>query len=215
MIRTCLILLTASLVLVGCNRPSYINVPNDGGDAAINGPNWDTTKRIQKAALASVLSDSNLPGDVVIRFPEGTTEATAFEIADDLAAYNVFPESATPTDEYHIIEVRKIQARGFRGRVDVIRPGALRERELVEAHMELSTWDGWMTEFIRVRNIDVDRIDPLLLAAPAAQPKDEPAYEEVEPAEQAPEDTLQEAAEEAETDQPVVEGYNQIDETAD
>ena len=198
MIRTCLILLTASLVLVGCNRPSYINVPNDGSDAAINGPNWDTTKRIQKAALAAVLSDSNLPGDVVIRFPKGTTEATAFEIADDLAAYNVFPESATPTDEYHIIEVRKIQARGARGRVDVIRPGSLRERELVEAHMELTVWDGWTTEYIRVRNIDVDRIDPLLLAAPAAQPKDEPAYEEVQPVEEAGEEAegaVEEAAE--------------------
>lgn len=188
MIRSCLILLTASLLLVGCNRPSYINVPNDGSDAAINGPNWDTTKRIQKAALAYLLSDSNLPGDVVIRFPQGTTETTAFEIADALAAYNVFPESSTPSDEYHVVEVRKIQARGARGRVDVIRPGELRERELVEVHMELTVWDGWVPEYLRVRNIDVDRVDPLLLAAPAAEPKDEPAYEEVEPADDAGEE---------------------------
>ncbi|MBX2850556.1 MAG: hypothetical protein KTR15_02275 [Phycisphaeraceae bacterium] len=188
MIRSCLILLTASLLLVGCNRPSYINVPNDGSDAAINGPNWDTTKRIQKAALAYLLSDSNLPGDVVIRFPQGTTETTAFEIADALAAYNVFPESSTPSDEYHVVEVRKIQARGARGRVDVIRPGELRERELVEVHMELTVWDGWVPEYLRVRNIDVDRVDPLLLAAPAAEPKDEPAYEEVDPVDDAGEE---------------------------
>ena len=168
-------------MLMGCNRPSYINVPNDGSDAAINAPNWDTTKRIQKSALAYLLSQSALPGDVVIRFPEGTTEATAFEVADALSAYNVFPESATPSDEFHVIEVRKIQARGARGRVDVIRPGALRERELVEVHMELTVFDGWVPEYMRVRNIDVDRVDPLLLAAPAAKPKDKPAYEEVEP----------------------------------
>ncbi|MEO0475986.1 MAG: hypothetical protein AAF085_08485 [Planctomycetota bacterium] len=194
MIRSCLILMTVTLLFVGCSRPSYINVPNDGSDAAINGPNWDTTKRIQKAALISVLNDSNLPGDVVIRFPKGTTEATAFEIADDLAAYNVFPESATPTNEFHVIEVRKIQARGARGRVDVIRPGSLRERELVEAHMELTFSNGWTTEFLRVRNIDVDRIDPLLLAAPGAEPKEKPAYEEVEPSEDAAEDAAEEAA---------------------
>lgn len=183
MIRSFLVLLTASLLLVGCNRPSYINVPNDGSDAAINAPNWDTTKKIQKAALAYLLSESQLPGDVVIRFPQGTNEQTAFEVADALAAYNVFPASATPSDEYHIIEVRKIQARGTRGRVDVIRPGTLRERELVELHMELTVFDGWVVEYMRPRNIDIDRIDPLLLAAPAAQEKDKPAYEEVEPAE--------------------------------
>lgn len=190
MIRSCLIVLTASLLLMGCNRPSYINVPNDGGDAAINAPNWDTTKRIQKSALAYLLSKSSLPGDVVIRFPEGTSEATAFEIADALAAYNVFPESATPSDEYHVVEVRKIQARGARGRLDIIRPGELRERELVEVHMELTVFDGWVPEYMRVRNIDIDRIDPLLLAAPAAKPKEEQPYEEVEPA-------VDDAAEEA------------------
>ena len=195
MIRSCLILLTASLLLVGCNRPSYINVPNDGSDAAINAPNWDTTKRIQKAALAYLLSESQLPGDVVIRFPQGTSEVTAFEVADALAAYNVFPASATPSDEFHIVEVRKIQARGTRGRVDVIRPGNLRERELVELHMELTVFDGWVVEYMRPRNIDVDRIDPLLLAAPAAEEKDEPAYEEVEPAEDVEE--VEDAAEES------------------
>jgi len=199
MIRSLLILFTVALMLTGCNRPSYINVPNDGSDAAINGPNWDTTKRIEKSALAYLLSDSNLPGDVVIRFPEGTTQATAFEIADDLSAYNVFPEGSTPSDEYHIVEVRKIQARGARGRVDVIRPGELRERELVEVHMELTLWDGWVPEYLRVRNIDIDRIDPLLLAAPAPKAKDkakdEPAYEEVAPAEDAAEGAAQDAAE--------------------
>ena len=202
MIRLSMLLLAAALLLTGCNRPSYINVPNDGSDAAINGPNWDTTKRIQKAALAAVRNDSNLPGDVVIRFPRGTTEATAFEVADSLSAYNVFPESSTPTDEYHVLEVRKIQARGTHGRVDVIRPGELRERELIEVHMQWSVWDGWVPDYLRVRNIDVSRIDPLLLAAPGADAA-EPSYEEVEPVEDAPEpaedaaDAADEAVEEA------------------
>ena len=201
MIRSFLILFTASLLLVGCNRPSYINVPNDGSDAAINAPNWDTTKRIQKAALAYLLSESALPGDVVVRFPEGTSEATAFEIVDFLSAYNVFPEGSTPSDEYHLVEVRKIQARGARARLDVIRPGSVRERELVEIHMELTLFDGWVPEYLRPRNIDIDRVDPLLLAAPAPKPKDEPAYEEVAPVEEGAEDAsdaVEEAAEVAE-----------------
>lgn len=195
MIRSFFILSTIALVMIGCNRPSYINVPNDGRDAAINAPNWDTTKKIQKSALAYLLSDSNLPGDVVIRFPKGTSEATAFEIADYLSDYNVFPEGSTPSSEYHLVEVRKIQARGAIGRLDVIRPGELRERELVEIHMELSVWDGWRPEYLRVRNIDIDRIDPLLLAAPASEPKDEPLYEEVAPVEDAAEDVVEDDAE--------------------
>lgn len=206
MIRSCLILLTASMLLAGCNRPSYINVPNDGSDAAINGPNWDTTKKIQTAALAYLLSDSRLPGDVVIRFPQGTTESTAFEIANALSAYSVFPEGSTPSDEYHVVEVRKIQARGTLGRLDVIRPGELRERELVEVHMQWSVWDGWVPDYLRVRNIDVDRVDPLLLAAPA-KPKQEQPAEEVAPVDEpadsedaadAVEDTSEEVEEAAE-----------------
>ena len=198
MIRSCLVLLTASLLLVGCSRPSYINVPDDGSDAAINAPNWDTTKQIEKAALAYLLSDSNLPGDVVVRFPQGTTEATAFEVADALALYNVFPESATPTNEYHVVEVRKIQARGGLGRVDVIRPGSLRERELVEVHMQWSVLEGWQPEFLRVRNIDVDRVDPLLLAAPAPKPKEtKPPVEEVQPPDETIEETPEAPAEES------------------
>lgn len=185
MIRSCLILLTASLLLVGCSRPSYINVPNDGSDAAINGPNWDTTKKIEIAALKYLLSDSAIPGDVVVRLPTGTTEKTAFEVANALSAYNVFPEGSTPSKEFHVVEVRKIQARGGLGRVDVIRPGSLRERELVEVHMEWTVLDGWQPEYLRVRNIDVDRIDPLLLAAPAPKKKDEVHYDEL-PAEEVP-----------------------------
>lgn len=183
MIRSFLILSAVCLMLVGCNRPSYINVPNDGSDAAINGPNWDTTKKIQIAALAYLLQDSRLPGDVVVRFPQGTTETTAFEIANALSAYNVFPEGSTPSDEFHVVEVRKIQARGTLGRLDVIRPGTLRERELVEVHMQWSVWDGWVSDYLRVRNIDIDRVDPLLLAAPASRPKDKKPAEEVAPVE--------------------------------
>lgn len=188
MIRTLLTLFCASLLLTACSRPSYINVPNDGSDVAINGPNWVTTKQIQKAALAHLLTADPIPGDIVLVLPEGTSEATAFEVAADLSAFNVFPQGQTPSDEFQVLEVRKIVARGGLGRVDVIRPGTIRERELIEVHMEWSVWNGWEPDYLRVRNIDVDRIDPLLLAAPAAKPK-EPAYEEVAPPEDAAEDT--------------------------
>ena len=49
---------------------------NVEGDAAINAPNWDTTKKIQKSALAYLLSDSNLPGDVVIVRRQDTARET-------------------------------------------------------------------------------------------------------------------------------------------
>lgn len=189
--RLMLLLICSSILLgFGCTRPSYINVPADGGDTAINGPNWDTTVKIEKAAIAYLLSKDPLPGDVVLRLPEGTADKTAFALAADLSAFNVFPEGQAPSDEYQLVEVRKIVARGTRGRVDLIRPGKLRERELVEVHMDYSLWDGWTADYLRVRNIDVDRLDPLLLAPPAAKPK-KPAFEEVTPDETPAEDAAE------------------------
>lgn len=181
MTRPTLLLAAAMLLLsFGCSRPSYINVPNDAADVAINGPNWKTTVELEKKALAYMLRQSSIPGDVVIRLPQGTKESVAFEIANSLSEFNVFPEGQSPSDEFQLVEVRKITARGGIGRVDIIRPGTLRERELVEVHVKWDVLDGWVLDYIRPRNIDVDRIDPLLLAAPAAEPK-KPAYEEVEP----------------------------------
>lgn len=193
MIRSFLILFTATLLLTGCYRPSYINVPNDGSDSAINGPNWDTTVKLEKAGLAYLLGREPILGDIALRLPNGTTEATAFDVSAALSAYNVFPEGHTPTDEFQLIEVRKIQARGGRARLDVIRPGTIRPRELVEVHLEWKVLEGWVPDYIRPRNIDIDRIDPLLLAAPAPEPK-KPAFQEVQPPEEAAED-VEEAAE--------------------
>lgn len=200
MIRTLMTLSIVTLLLTACSRPSYINVPSDDRDTAINGPNWVTTKQIQKAAIAYLLTQDPIPGDLVLKLPQGTSEATAFEVAADLSAYNVFPEGQAPSDEVQVLEVRKIVARGSLGRVDIIRPGTIRQRELIEVHLQWSAWEGWQPEYLRVRNIDVDRIDPLLLAAPPAPPK-QPAYEEVQPpAEEPAEDTaapVEEPAEEA------------------
>lgn len=172
MIRSCLLLLSATLLLSGCSRPSYINVPNDGSDTAINGPNWSTTIKIEKAALAMVLADSQLPGDVELHLPEGTKDRFAYDIVSDLSRFNVFPEGEAPTAEFHVVEVREISARGTSARVDIIRPGTIREREFVEVHLSLSIWDGWVAKRLRVRNIPVDRLAPLKLTAPAGEPKD-------------------------------------------
>ena len=177
MIRTFLTLFSITLLFTACSRPSYINIPNNGSDAAINGPNWVTTVQIEKAALRYLLTKDPIPGDIVLLLPKGTNERTAFDIAADLSEFNVFPNVQAPSDEYRVIEVRSVIARGGRGRVDVIRPGTIRERELIEVHMEWSVVDGWRAEYLRVRNIDVGRIDPLRLAAPITQPE----AEEVEP----------------------------------
>ena len=85
----------------------------------------------------------------------------------------------------------------------MIRPGTLRERELVEVHMQWSVWDGWVPDYLRVRNIDIDRVDPLLLAAPARRPKDEQPAEEVAPVDEPADDeeagdAVEDAAEDVE-----------------
>lgn len=154
------------LLVLGCNNPTYVNVPGGSRDLAINDPNQLTVIRIQREALQYLFAQDPIPGDVVIKLPAGTNERVAFDLAADLSAYNVFPEGQTPSDEFRVVEVRSITARGGRGRVDIIRPGTIREREMLEVHMKWNAWDGWVADYLRVRNIDVDRIDPLLLAVP-------------------------------------------------
>lgn len=188
MLRLLTTCLAASLLLTACSRPSFINVPNDGGDSAINGPNWVTTVQIEKAALRYLLSEDPIPGDLVLELPPGTTQRTAFDVAADLSEYNVFPVGQAPSDEYRVIEVRKVVARGTRGRVDIIRPGTVRQREMVEVHMDWSAWGGWTPDYLRVRNIDVDRIDPLRLAPPENKADEPEVVEPVEPEEAEPED---------------------------
>lgn len=179
MIRPCLYLLAAALLLTGCNNPTYINVPNDGSDLAINDPNQLTVIKIEKRALAHLLAQSPIPGDVGVRFPEGTSERAAMSIVADLPD-NIFAEGMTPSEEYALVEVREISARGGLGRVDIIRPGSLRAREFVEVHLSWDFFDGWIVERTQVRNFQIDRVDPDLLVAPstgATQPK----FEEVKP----------------------------------
>ena len=195
MIRSSMLLVLAATLLTGCNIPSYINVPGDGGDAAINDPNQLTVLAIEREAIAYMLTENPLPGDVVVRFPEGTSQAAQYRVASELAAYDVYPEGVTPTDEYSLVVIREVAARGGLARVDIIRPATLREREMVEVHLTYDVWDGWSPDYIRVRNIDVDRIDPLLLTAPEAQPG-EPGFEEVEPAPVEEDAAPEEAAEE-------------------
>jgi len=181
-----MLLVCATVLLAGCNVPSYINVPGDGGDTAINDPNQFTVLKIEKQALAYMLIESPIRGDIVVRFPEGTTDRAAFRLSSELADFNIFPEGETPTDSFSLVEIREVSARGGLARVDIIRPGSIREREMVEVHLKWSVMDGWSPDYIRVRNIDVDRIDPLLLTAPGARPREsqpgsQQNYEEVQP----------------------------------
>ena len=179
MTRSFMLLFAATLLLAGCNNPTYINVPNDGNDLAINDPNQLTVIKIEKSALAYLIGRSAIPGDIGVRFPEGTSERTALSVVAELPD-NVFVEGMTPGDEFQLIEVREISARGGLGRVDVIRPGELREREFVEVHLRWDFFDGWVAERLQVRNFGVERVDPSRLTAPSGKPI-EPEYEQVEP----------------------------------
>jgi len=65
--------------------------------------------------------------------------------------------------------------------VDVICPGKLRERELVEIHMRWDVIRGWIGERLHTRNIQLDRLDSQLLAPPAA-PAKQPVFNPEAPA---------------------------------
>lgn len=181
MIRSALFMLVACVLLTACSSPTYINVPRAEGDVAFNDPNGKTVRRIEQSALAAVLADRAILGDVAVRFPEGTTELTAITIVAELSE-NVFPEGQTPTGEYTLVEVRAVRVRGGTGEVDIVRPGTTRDRELVTVTMKWRALEGWVAGRMRVWGFSVEQADTHRLVNPGASPR-KPAYEEVAPVE--------------------------------
>ena len=153
----------AVVLLAGCNSPNYINVPGETGDIAFNDANHTTTTLMEKAALTAVLSEAAIPGDVAVRFPEGTSQLTAITVVAELPE-NCFLDGQAPSQEYTLIEVVKVRARGGSGAVDIIRPGQTRPRELVSVRMRWDFFDGWGVESVRPYAFDVDSVDPDIIA---------------------------------------------------
>ena len=188
--RLLLPLVLVAALLAGCNSPSYINVPGVTGDIAFNDANSSTAVHMEKTALLAVLTEAAIPGDVAIRFPEGTSELTAITVVAELQQ-NVFLDGQTPSGEYTLVEVVKIRARGGTGAVDIIRPGMTRERELVAVEMAWDFFDGWVVTDLRTYAFDVDTVAPNVVA-PGWQRDRAPQYAPVvaEPADAV--DTVQE-----------------------
>jgi len=173
----------------GCNSPNYINVPAVDGNIAFNDSDAATVRKMEKVALAAILEQANIPGDIAVRFPMGTSELTAIRVTgDETMPDNVYPEGQTPTGEFILIEIREVHARGATGWVDIIRPGTTRPRELVSVHLRWNFNDGWAVERMRVWSFDVDAAEPDLIVAPAEERPEAPAVEEaLESIEETPE----------------------------
>ena len=198
-----MLLLAAAFVLAGCNSPNYINVPGVSGDIAFNDANSSTAVLMEKRALSTILERAAIPGDVAIRFPEGTSQLTAITVVAELPD-NAFLDGQAPSDEYTLVEVVKIRARGQTGTVDVIRPGQTRARELVSVEMAWDFFDGWVVTAIRPYSFDVNTVDPNVVAPGWNRnraPQFSPVTPEAVPAAPAVEDagdTVEEAAEDVE-----------------
>lgn len=157
------LLLAVAVLLAGCNSPNYINVPGVTGDIAFNDANSSTAVLMEKAALQAVLEQASIPGDVAVRFPEGTSQLTAITVVAELPE-NAFLDGQAPSQEYTLVEVVKVRARGGTGAVDIIRPGQTRVRELVAVEMAWDFFDGWVVTAIRPYAFDVDTVDPNVVA---------------------------------------------------
>ncbi|MFI4861459.1 MAG: hypothetical protein ACIAXF_12360 [Phycisphaerales bacterium JB063] len=199
--RLCLPLVLVAMLLAGCNSPNYINVPGVTGDIAFNDANSSTAVLMEKRALAAVLTEANIPGDVAVRFPEGTSELTAITVVAELPD-NVFLDGQAPSGEYTLVEVVKIRARGGSGAVDVIRPGLTRARELVAVEMAYDFFDGWVVTAMRPYAFDVDTVAPNVVApgwrrdrapqfAPGSGSSAQPIPDAADSAEQAVEESAQ------------------------
>ncbi|XAM00037.1 hypothetical protein OT109_01355 [Phycisphaeraceae bacterium D3-23] len=199
--RLMLPLVFVAMLLAGCNSPNYINVPAVTGDIAFNDANSSTAVIMEKRALAAVLTEANIPGDVAVRFPEGTSELTAITVVAELPD-NVFLDGQTPSGEYTLVEVVKIRAGGGTGAVDIIRPGMTRARELVAVEMAWDFFDGWVVTALRPYAFDVDTVSPNVVApgwrrdrAPQFAPGSASSAQPIPDAADGVEDVVEDAAE--------------------
>ncbi len=153
-----ILFLCTAMLMVGCQGPSYVNVPRDNGDLAFNNPNGRTVRAVVVAAVDGVITQTPLTGPVALSLPQGAEALTYEAVAGQLASSNVIPAPEQGEEGAAItasLEVTSVRVRGHRAEVDAIRAKAEGPGQLVTVHTAWDAFSGW-----RVTRIRAWRINP-------------------------------------------------------
>lgn len=177
--------------MAGCSGTmTYINVPGDGKDVAGNNANTFNVRKVETLALQEAILRWTPKAPFTILLPDGTRRSQYQDIVDAIAHPMLKMPDEVPADA-PVFEVSAVRLRGGDGVVDVVHPGGLRPRELVEVHVDLRTDEngtGWRVDHILERKLTPPlpiHKAPARPVEPAEEPKSEPKSEP-QPAPEAP-----------------------------
>ena len=150
-------LITASFVLLGCQGPSYVNIPAESGDVAFHSPNGRTVRAVVAEAIDGIVTQTPLDGPVALSLPTGA-EALTYEAVAAVTGSNVIP--ATPDDEGAAttaqVRVTQVRVRGYKGEVDAVRAKPGGAEQLVTVYLTWNAFSDWGVDRIRAWNIRVE-----------------------------------------------------------
>lgn len=140
-----LALLAAPLALVACAGPSYVNVPGQAGDLAVNNANSDTVREVTAAAVKGMLLSKEVAAPIALQLPEGATALTHADVAR-----RVGPDVVSPNEEgveaASRMTIHEIRVRGTRAQVDVVAPGPGGLDQLTTVYLGWTTSSGWQAD---------------------------------------------------------------------
>lgn len=148
-------LLICCSVFTACS--TYVNIPPQSGDVAINNPNMKDVLNVEAVALRAVVADRSLNGGYNIQLPEGTDDESYGIVIAKLDEHaGRAGDGALPT-----LTVAQVRVRGMKAEVDVVRPSDAAQQaspeQLVTVYLNWHFFDGWMAERVRPWLIPIEK----------------------------------------------------------
>jgi hypothetical protein len=138
-----------ALLSVGCTTPTYVNVPAQRGDTALNGVNSSPVRQASAAAVTASQGATGPAGNYEVILPDGATPETYAAVVERLPGQALLPGTQA-TAGVRTYEVRGVRLRGTGGEVDVIRPGRQGRHELVTVRVKWRPFSEWTADGMRV-----------------------------------------------------------------
>lgn len=152
------LLLVAGSLFTGCS--TYVNIPPQSGDVAINNPNMKDVLNVEAKAIKAVVADRSLNGGYNVKLPQGTSDASYTYVISKLDEHagriGDLPGATLAT-----LNVAQVRVRGMKSEVDVVRPSDAKQidspGQLVTVYLNWHFFDGWLVERVRPWHIPLDK----------------------------------------------------------
>lgn len=152
------LLLVAGSLFTGCS--TYVNIPPQSGDVALNSPNMKDVLNVELRSIKAVVNDRPLNGGYNVVLPKGTDDKSYAYVIGKLDEH-AGRAGDLPGVKLSVIEVAQVRVRGMKSEVDIVRPSDATQidspRQLVTVYLKWHFFDGWLVDRIRPWHIALDK----------------------------------------------------------